>query len=173
MDIKAAFDSAWHPAILSALSRRSCSSYLIEIEQSLLSNRKALFTINGVRTAKPVDIGCPQGGVLSPFLWNLLVDDLLRLTYPFPVKFVAYPNDISVLTAHKDPSIAAQNLQIVCSSVNHWLASRKLFLNNAKLEFVVFLRKRSVASDLAINLSETTILPSRNLSFLGFLLDAN
>lgn len=75
--------------------------------------------------------------------------------------------------AHKDPSIATQNLQIVCNSVDHWLASRKLFLNNAKLESVVFLRKLSVASDLAINLSGTTTLPSRNFSFLGLLLDAN
>ena len=34
IDIKAAFDSAWHPAIISALSKKNCPPYLIKIIQS-------------------------------------------------------------------------------------------------------------------------------------------
>ncbi|KAI9560547.1 hypothetical protein GHT06_011489 [Daphnia sinensis] len=39
LDLKSAFDSAWHPAIISALAKRSCPNYLIKIIHSFLSNR--------------------------------------------------------------------------------------------------------------------------------------
>ena len=59
LDIKSAFDSAWHPAILAALSRRLCPPYLIKTVLSFLSNRKALISINSGCFEKSVHIGCP------------------------------------------------------------------------------------------------------------------
>ena len=126
-DIKSAFDLAWHPAIIAALSRRLCPPYLIKTVLSFLSIRKALISINGGCFKKLVHIGCRQGNVLSPFLWNLLVDDLLRTTFPFPIKFVAYADDITVATIHKDAVLATRNLQLVCHFVGKWLAARKAF----------------------------------------------
>ena len=69
-----------------------------------LSNRKAVFSKGNEREE-------------SPFLWNLLVDDLLRTVFPFPVKFGAYTDEITVITSHKDPAIATRNLQLVCNIV--------------------------------------------------------
>jgi hypothetical protein len=96
---------------------------------SLLSNRKAVFSIGNEPYVKTVHIGCPQGGVLSPFLWNLLVDNLLRTVFLFPVLFAAYADDTNVATSHKDPAIATQNLQLACNVVEAWLNSRKLILD--------------------------------------------
>lgn len=113
-----------------------------------------------------------QTGALSPLLWNLLVDGLLRLSFSFPVKFIGYADDITIVTSHKDPAIATQNLQIVCDTVVKWLASRKLFLNPLKTVFVLFSCKLSVWPNLQI-LNDVVIRPSQSVTFLGFIVDAN
>jgi hypothetical protein len=141
LDIKSAFDSAWHPAIISALAIRACSAYLVKIAHSFLTNRQACFYINEHCLKKSVNLGCQQGGVLSPFLWNLLVDDLLRIPFPFPVNMTGYADDVTLANTHKDLVIAPHNLQLACDTVGKWLATRSLFLNAAKTVFVFFSRK--------------------------------
>ena len=48
---------------------------------------------NGGRVSK----GCPAGGVLSPLLWSLVVDSLLRVLNGMGVKAVVYADDIAIL----------------------------------------------------------------------------
>ena len=94
-----------------------------------LFSQKSNLLVDGTQHIKTLHLGCHQGGVLSPFLWNLLVDGLLRLSFCFPIKFIGYADDITIVKSHKDPAIAAHNLQIFCDTVVKWLASRKLFVN--------------------------------------------
>jgi len=44
LDIKGAFDTAWHDGIIAALHRKNCPAYLIRIIKSYLSDRKAILT---------------------------------------------------------------------------------------------------------------------------------
>jgi hypothetical protein len=86
---------------------------------------------------------------------------------------VAYADDISVATIHKDAALATRNLQLVCHFVEKWLAARKLFLNAAKTVFILFSRKRLSHPNLFILLNGVKIFPAQEVSFLGLLLDAN
>jgi hypothetical protein len=45
LDIKSAFDSAWHPAIIAALSKRSCPQYLLKIVSSFLATAVQFYLI--------------------------------------------------------------------------------------------------------------------------------
>ena len=45
--------------------------------------------------------GTPQGGVLSPLLWILVVNNLLRKCKQKNIKIVAYADDIMVLVSGK------------------------------------------------------------------------
>jgi hypothetical protein len=44
----------------------------------MLSNHMVRSEIRGVSSKMMVRRGCPQGGVLSPFLWKLVINALLR-----------------------------------------------------------------------------------------------
>ena len=44
-----------------------------------------------------VSEGCPQGGVLSPLLWNLAEDSLLRVLNGMGIKAVGCADNIAIL----------------------------------------------------------------------------
>jgi hypothetical protein len=44
-----------------------------------------------------VNRGCPQRGVLSPLLWNMVVDDLLRRLHISHYQAQGYANDVVLL----------------------------------------------------------------------------
>jgi hypothetical protein len=70
LEIKSAFDSAWHPAIIAALSKRSCPQYLLKIVSSFLADRCAIFSHNGSSFEKRVEVGCLQGvGGVGGVVW--------------------------------------------------------------------------------------------------------
>ena len=172
LDIKSAFDCAWHPAILAALLKKSCPLYLVRLVKNFLSNRKAHLTHKESSLEKTINLGCPQGGVLSPFLWNVMLDDVLRLIFPFPCKIIAYADDLTVITSHRDPMQATLNLQKACDIIGLWLKGVKLSLNAIKSVFVIFHRFRAPLPPLSLVIDGVTILTSQSVTFLGFLLDA-
>lgn len=172
LDIKSAFDCAWHPAIIAALSKRSCPIHLLKIVKSFLSDRCAQMAHRGALVEKQLNVGCPQGGVLSPFLWNIMIDDILRIVFPFPARFIAYADDLTVITSHLDPAIAVAHLQKACDAINNWLENVKLSLNASKTVLVIFSRRKIALPQLFLYINGIKIIPSRTVKYLGFLLDA-
>ncbi len=139
--------------------------------KSFLSDRTVILSHNGSNLESSVSLGCPQGGVLSPFLWVILIDDLLRLNFNFPFRLIAYADDLTVLTSHKDASIAAINLQSMCDSIVAWCGDSKLYINALKTIFMLFARKSFDKSGLNLIINSTNIAPSDEAVLLGFTLD--
>jgi hypothetical protein len=104
-----------------SLLNENCVQLALE-QESCLPHRKRALRQNGAYRM-------PPRRSPFPFLWNFLVDNLLRTVFLFPVLFAAYADDTNVATSHKDPAIATQNLQLACNVVEAWLNSRKLILN--------------------------------------------
>ena len=112
--------SLTHPAILATIIQGGCPNYLVKLVSSFLSNRRVTLSHNGSKVESDVNLGCPQGGVLSPFLWVILIDDLLRLNFPFPFRIIAYADDLTVMTSLKDALLATKNLQSMCDAIAVW-----------------------------------------------------
>ena len=168
LDIKSAFDSAWHPAILRGLLDNRCPLYLVKIIASYLSNRKAIISQQQRSISTELEIGCPQGSVLSPFLWNVLLDPVLRLTFPFQCNMIAYADDLVLLTHHRNITTAHSNLQMMCDSVSAWCKSVKLILNGSKTILKVFGSRNSL---LSLSIEGITVSPSPTCTYLGLLID--
>ena len=117
IDIKSAFDSAWHPAILKALAAKGCPPYLIRIINSFLSSRRGTIRSQESEFTFRIATACPQGSALSAFLWIVLIDSVLSLSFDFPVLLLAYADDLIVAVRHKDMNTATKMAQIVCAAI--------------------------------------------------------
>lgn len=115
LDKTSAFDAAWHPTILNCLISKNFPPFLVKLLASFLSSRFCSLSSPLVSRVTDIRLGCPQGSVLSPFLWNILHEDLLCLSFPFP--FIAYTDNIVVCTTEKNYNFAHAHLQAICDAV--------------------------------------------------------
>jgi hypothetical protein len=70
-------------------------------------------------TAKVVG-GCPQGGVLSPLLWNLVVDRLLVATSDLGFSAFGYADNIIIIVQSKFAHTVRELMQSALDVVVKW-----------------------------------------------------
>ena len=70
LDIVDAFDNIMHSGIANALRELKVSPFLVHSIESLLRHRTVQVELNGEKIKREVVKENPQGGILSPFLWN-------------------------------------------------------------------------------------------------------
>ncbi|GBP92381.1 Putative 115 kDa protein in type-1 retrotransposable element R1DM [Eumeta japonica] len=94
VDFKGAFDHLIWSAVLDRLRSVGCRE--LALWRSYFSGRKACVVGAGGTVWRNVVRGCPQGSICGPFIWNLMMDSLLRqLQHEF--KLCAYADDLLIL----------------------------------------------------------------------------
>jgi hypothetical protein len=72
---------------------------------SLIRNRFTTVELNRCKKTIEITKGCPQGGILSPFLWNLVVDSLLSFTRNrIPCDLQGFTDDLALLATLEAPA---------------------------------------------------------------------
>ena len=121
-----------------------------------------------------IEIGCPQGSVLSAFLWIVLIDEIFYLSFPFSVFIIAYADDLTVGVSDADPAAATRKLEKACKLIVNWLSSIKLDVNAPKTAFLLFdWIKSNPTLSLSINLLDVVIPASVSTVYLGLTIDCH
>ena len=109
------------------------------------------------------------------FLSNLTpfspTDDILRLSFPFPNKILAFADGLMISTTHPSPGQACLNLQIVCDSVNQKLRDIKLNLNALKTVLMIFSKRLTKLPKFTLIVNGNQIHPSETAILLGLIMD--
>ena len=131
-------------------------------------------TINHKSSTKRIRVsrGCPQGGILSPFLWNLVVDSLLNHTAKdIPGYLQAFADDLVSLAEGNDTDVIWERTQRTLKTINAWCQTKGLNISALKTKVVMFTwnRKWSIRP---IKVGNTTIELSKSAKFLGVTLDS-
>jgi hypothetical protein len=122
-----------------------------------------------------VFIGCPQGTVISPILFLILINSLLKQC-PSLFKIAFADNGTLLFTI--DPSYLVRDvgeLNSMLSIISNWFRTFKLLVNGSKSQAVRFrTAQRRINEDEIIILFDGVRLPLRdNMSCLGLLLHKN
>ncbi|KAM8701536.1 hypothetical protein ACLKA7_012115 [Drosophila subpalustris] len=103
LDIEGAFNNVFPEAITEALTDLGIESRLVGLINQMLKCRAVTSTLGSSSLTRFVSKGTPQGGVLSPLLWNLVVNKLLRDIEGGSCQIVAYADDVAVIFTGKYP----------------------------------------------------------------------
>ena len=95
-DFSKAFDTVSHKVICDKLKSTNINPYIINWIISFLDNRKQRVVVDDVITAfVSINRGVPQGTVLGPTLFSLMVNDIAAVS-PMNNLLVKYADDITI-----------------------------------------------------------------------------
>jgi hypothetical protein len=100
LDIEGAFDNTSFNAMVEAARECGLEETCCRWIRSMLESRLVHAFLTGSEAAR-VAGGYPQGGVLSPLLWNLIVDELLAGLNDQGYCAMGYADDIIIIVQGK------------------------------------------------------------------------
>ncbi len=172
LDIEGAFDNARFKAIEQALKEKHVPNAIVRWIVEMLETRKVEATLGGHTVRIKVKQGCPQGGVLSPLLWCILVDSLLRRLNGRDYYCQFYSDDGVIVIIGIDLGTVCDVMQAAFRNLERWCTEMKLSVAPHKLELVLFTRRKNLQGWRAPKLFGTTLEKVPQAKVLGVILDS-
>ena len=184
LDISGAFDCTWHPSILKAFIEKNYDPAYVHLIKSYLSDRLIQLNLNNSSSQKRLSRSCPQGGGLSPFIWDTDHDDSLDVPTVDPDVLSIIEDCISIdassqaLADDSQVAIVSDSLLAIQLIANDILSKlhehskiKKSTYCAGKTKGVIF-SKRKIPFPLDIRLDNKPITISENAKLLGVTMDS-
>jgi len=172
-DINKAFDSINHKLLLLKIKNQfDIPVNILKYIQNSFTNRYFKVTIGSSFSDKHrICTGVPQGGVLSPLLFTLYVNDL-PYSIPSSVSVLQFADDVKLITINSDSNKIISNLTDAISNLNDWCTTWKLTLNPAKSKYCYFTKSNHLKFDGTPIIWQNTYIPEvKIVKDLGVLFD--
>ena len=172
LDIEGAFNNVYPKAILDALIRIGVNFTVIKLIRLLLVNRKIKAEWGDSIKISCVNRGTPQGGVLSPLLWLIVVNELLLLLESEGCNIIAFADDIALLVKGKFPNSLCEILQNLLRIIDNWASTCGLSVNPDKTQLVLFTRKYKPPSLKLPKIRGNSLILVKEVKYLGLVIDS-
>ena len=172
LDIEGAFNNIMPSVITSALSRLGVDDLTVGLINQLLQCRTVEASLGTSTTTKLVNRGTPQGGVLSPLLWNVAVNELLQIMEGGGCSVFAYADDIAIAFSGRFPQTLCDCMSLKLKKLSDWATKSGLGVNPSKTELVLFTRKYKIPVLKPPLLKGIPLKFSQTAKYLGLILDS-
>jgi len=170
LDIEGAFNNTAFESISEAATGFGVDQTMVRWIRSMLESRIITTSLGGAKVCSTVARGCPQGGVLSPLLWCLVLDGLLRDLNGSGVYAQGYADDLAIVVNGKFSSTVSGLMQGALQRVERWCRSHGLSVNPEKTEVVPFTRRRK-GLPRGLTLFGERLRVSGSVKYLGVIID--
>jgi hypothetical protein len=144
LDIEGVFNNTSYDSMCAALAKHGVHYTTVRWFRATLEVRQAMATLGGLCRSVGVSTGCPQGGVLSPLLWCLVVIELLARLNEGGVYTRGYADDICLLVVGKFPNTVTGLIQWALHTVETQCDELGLSVNPDKTGLVAFTGRRKL-----------------------------
>ena len=171
--MKKAFDTVNHSILLKKLKHYGVRGIPLQWFEFYLSNCKQYVSINGSTSDELILAhGVPQGSVLGPLLFLILINDLPNVS-KF-LTFYLFANDTNIYYESSDLLNIQKVVNRELRKVRKWLEANRSALNIDKTNFVIFHSHQHKLTDhIFLKIGRRNIKQEPCVKFLGLLLDSN
>ena len=152
LDFAKAFDKVDHGIVLKKLSLLGIRGRLLQWIRSFLSSRTQMVLVNGVLSdPAPVESGVPQGSVIGPLLFLILIRDIdQNIAHSFVSSFADDTRLLCEVKGVRDASALQSDLE----TVYEWAVDNNASFNDKKFEALRY------GSDETLKLSTSYTAPN-------------
>lgn len=166
-DLSSAFDCIEHNLLLQKLNLYGLSGQTLDWFSSFLGQRSQCVRWGKeLSRFRDIEFGTPQGSILSPFLFLVLVADIGEYVKYSDV--IGYADDTTVLSSGKDETSVIKILEEEAVNILDYMASNRLAANPSKTQVMLVGKKLSVKE---CNIGTTCVKIQSSVEILGMKLD--
>ncbi len=170
LDLKKTFDTVNHNILMSKITKYNISKQSQSWFDSYLKSREQSVFINNVKSVPHnIDIGIPQGIILSPILFSIYINDLPEVCPDASLPM--YADDMVIYVSGRNCVEIEEKLSRNLEKVSAWLDASFLTLNTKK-SICFSIRKLPVTESLNIRIKDEIIEQVSEEKYLGMILDS-
>jgi retron-type reverse transcriptase len=134
-----AFDTVWIYGLLHKPTLLNFPSYIVHTISSHLRGRtfEASFQ-TATSSRRGMRAGVVQGGLISPFLFSLYVNDMPSTSHH--VELALYANDTAITTTSRKPTLLVSYMESYLNDLQRWLSEWRIAINASKSTAIIFAR---------------------------------
>ena len=173
LDVDGAFNHTTKESIVKGAEDDLVSNLVSRWLWHMLSCRRVKAHWGSHSEERKVGKGCPQGRVLSPTMWCLVIDELIRLLNEEGFFAQAYTDDILILVKADDEHALAGLMQHALGIVQSWCESVRLSVNPDKVNMILFTTRYKVKPIGGVHLGGKPLKLVNEAKYLRVTLDSN
>lgn len=165
VDFKGAFDNLSWTAILQKLENIGCRE--IAIWRDYFQNRQSCMIGRQDVVWKEVVRGCPQGSICGPYMWNLVMTDLLRTLTECNIKHVAYADDLLLIVEGTSRAAIETAAQAAVQHAEEWGARVGVEVSSEKTEALLLHGRLDAGRPPRVLVNGQRVQTKQSVRYLG------
>ena len=172
IDLSKAFDTVNHEILLQDILELNLNNNIKRFLTAYIRGRQTFVEFRNKRSKfRKMRQGVPQGGVLSPILFNLYMSKMPPP--PTGISLVTYADDSNVLTSGTNIKQMCNNLNQYLQTLDTWFKDRNLFISPAKSSATLFsTAPNEMNLKLPIKINNEEVPTVKHPKFLGVTFDS-
>lgn len=171
IDIAGAFDRVVWDNIMEEMVIRGLPSNIFRLINSYFQDRYIHNTLNDYKASRGVVRGCPQGSVLGPLFWNIIMDKLLQdIGNPSSIEVIAYADDLMIAVTGKNIREMEENAGNTLRKVGTWCDKFNMKINTQKSS-AMLVTKKNKPKYPNFMVQNNNLKFVKSLRYLGILFD--
>lgn len=167
LDFSKAFDMVWINGLLYKLRRLHIFGNLYCWIENFLSDRQICVRISDQTSSpKKLENGTPQGSVISPLLFLIMVNDFPD-TEKYQIHASLFADDSAIWKTGKSFKFLFKKVQQSLDDIEKWCSKWGFLINLKKTVFMSFSRGRKPEADLSLTLKNQKLSAVDSFRFLG------
>ncbi len=167
LDCSGAFDCIRFDSAEREMRSHGIPSNIVRWYCNLLKGRLVSANVQGQEAQIVPARGSPQGGVLSPLIWNLIMDSLLSQFKGDSIKIIGYADDILLYVVGRVPKVMTELIQPSLNKVIEWGRANGLSFNPSKTQVVMFSRNKRKMMLPTIQMDGKALEYNESFKYLG------